>query len=559
MAKNTAGGNRGTDKRNYDYPVVNMGSYLRDMNHILNDYIRQDTVNRIWHKDYTIWKQDPTEISNRLGWLQVIDTMVDNILTLESFAGEIKRAGFHHVVLLGMGGSSLGPEVLRMTFGNAPRYPELIVLDSTVPSRVESVTKSIEPGHTLFLVSSKSGTTSETLSLYKYFRGLLNNELGEDQAGFNFAAVTDDGTPLVTLARQQGFRRVFVNPSDIGGRYSVLSYFGLVPAALTGIDIKMLLQRANQMQESCAPCVNIFENPGIWLGALIGICALQGRDKLTFITSPSINSYGLWVEQLLAESTGKEGKGIIPIIGEPQINPDHYGRDRVFVYLRMDEDDNLKTDRFIKKLELSGQPVIQLTLRDQMDLGAQFFRWEMATAVAGAVLGINPFDQPDVQATKEASKQILKDINDRGGISKVESDQNMKRWLSGIRRGDYLAIMQYMEQTPAVDRTINRLRSGAAEKYNIATTSGYGPRFLHSTGQLHKGGPDKGVFLQIVPDWRRELPVPGEPYSLRILTQAEAQGDYLTLKSRGRRVFRASLGSESAAAIGRLTQDLLEA
>jgi glucose-6-phosphate isomerase len=557
MVEMDAMDNTKPDVRNYTYPVINMGTHLKEMKHILSDFIQQDAVNRIWHKDHTVWKEDPTEISNRLGWLQITDAMAENIPALESFAGEVKQAGFHHVVLLGMGGSSLGPEVLRITFGSAPGYPALIVLDSTTPSQVEAVTKSIEPKHTLFLVSSKSGTTIETLSLYKYFRGLLDNDLGEDQAGFNFVAVTDNDTPLVKLARAKGFRKVFINPSDIGGRYSVLSYFGLVPAALIGLDIKALVHRANEMQESCAPCVDTYENPGIWLGALIGACVLHGRDKLTFIISPSVSSFGLWVEQLLAESTGKAGKGIIPIIGEPQIDPEHYGKDRVFVYLRMDGDDNTKTDRFVEKLEISGQPVIQLTVRDQLDLGAQFFRWEMATAVAGAVLGINPFDQPDVQATKEAATQILDDIQTKVSIPKFEPVRNMKKWLSRARRSDYMAIMLYMNQTAAIDNIINRFRQEVAEKFHIATTVGYGPRFLHSTGQLHKGGPDKGLFLQITADWRKDLPVPGETYSLGKLTSSEAQGDYLALKARGRRVFSTHLPFESAAAVGRLTQDLL--
>jgi glucose-6-phosphate isomerase len=538
------------------YPVVNMGTRLREMREILADLERKDILNRIWHKDHTVWKPDPAEISNRLGWLQIMDDMADKAGEIEAFAREIKETGFHHVVLLGMGGSSLGAEVLRQTFGGAPGYPGLIVLDSTHPAQVEAVTRSIEVRHTLFLVSSKSGGTAETLALYNYFHDLAVRETNEVQAGANFAAITDYGTPLYRLAEKANFRRIFKGPEDIGGRYSVLSYFGLVPAALGGIDIQALLRSANRMQEACAPCVAVFENPGMWLGVLIGCLALHGCNKLTFIISPALRSFGLWVEQLLAESTGKEGKGVIPVIDEPLAEPKYYGDDRLFVYLRMKGDQNSETDEGVVGLEVAGKPIIQLEINDQVDLGAEFFRWEFAVSIIGSVLGINPFDQPDVQSAKEATRAALQDFQASGRFRRLPSCDSLETWMEKSRPHDYLAIMAYLQQTAAVDRAFSELRRKMVEKYQVATTLGYGPRFLHSTGQLHKGGPDSGLFLQITAQRRKDLSLPGEPYSFGILTEAEALGDYQALEARGKRIARIQLSSASGAAVKRLAQDL---
>ena len=541
----------------YNYPVINMETQLQEMKGILSEFERKGIINRIWRKDHTVWKSSPTEISNRLGWLQVIDIMVDKVAELEAFGREIKDAGFHHVVLLGMGGSSLGPEVLRQTFGSASNYPSLIVLDSTYPASVEAVTKSIEPQHTLFLVSSKSGSTTETVSLYRYFRDVVNKEVGKEKAGSNFVAITDVQTSLEHLAEEEGFRHAFINPSDIGGRYSVLSYFGLLPAALMGIDIKEILATATKMQESCAPCVDIHENPGAWLGVLLGNSALHGRDKLTFIISPSVRSFGLWVEQLLAESTGKEGKGIIPIIDEPNVDPTYYGNDRLFVYLRMKGDDNTQTDEAVIKLEVARLPIIQLEINDQNDIGAAFFRWEFATAVAGIILGINPFDQPDVQSAKDATKKVLQEFQSGRRFPQIQSGLTPGKWLEQVRPDNYLAIMAYFRQTPAVDKAILEFRQKMMEKYHIATTFGYGPRFLHSTGQLHKGGLNRGLFLQITTGRKKDLPIPGEPFTFGELTEAEAVGDYHTLETKGRKVIRVQLSTGSGAALQRLVRDLV--
>jgi len=542
----------GTSK--YTYPVVNMGIRLREMERVLEEMARKDIFSRIWRKDYTVWKPDPSEISNRLGWLQIIDPADDRVREIEKLALEIREAGFHHVVLLGMGGSSLGPEVLRKTFGSGAGYPVLIVLDSTHPAWVEEVARAIEPEHTLFLISSKSGSTIETQSLYRYFRSLVESRTNEKEAGRNFIAITDPQTILSRLALDKNFRRTYLNPEDIGGRYSVLSYFGLLPAALAGIDIRRILERAARMQERCAACTDIYQNPGAWLGALIGSLALHGRNKLTFIISPAVSSFGLWVEQLIAESTGKKGKGILPIIAEPQSKPVYYGDDRLFAYLRMKGDENAETDEFVMQLEAAGHPIIQIEIEDQYDLGAEFFRWEFATAVAGAVLGINPFDQPDVQATKTATQKILK--ANQTMQTRIQMCEAPGKWLKQAGPDNYLAILAYLKQTPAVDRAFSQLRGVILEKYHLPTTLGYGPRYLHSTGQFHKGGLNQGLFLEITASRQKDLPIPGEDYTFGKLTEAEALGDYQALESSGRRVSRIQLSSASGASISRLAREL---
>jgi len=517
---------------------ISIGTYLADVEASLADLNQRNVIGRMWRKDHTVWKPEPSEITNRLGWLTITDLMSEQVPALESFAQEVREAGFRHVVLLGMGGSSLGAEVLRQTFGNAVGYPELTVLDSTVPAWVQAVTEAIDPAHTLFLVSSKSGTTTEPLALFRYFRSLTEMATGKEKAGQNFVAITDPGTPLARLATEEGFRRIFLNPPDIGGRYSVLSYFGLVPAALIGVDIKLLLDRADGMREGCAFGVPIHENYGAWLGAFIGNLALQGRDKLTLITSPTISSFGLWVEQLIAESTGKEGKGIIPIVGEPLVETSHYGDDRLFIYLRLGNDDNSTTDAAIERIQSSGQPVLTLEMRDRYDLGAEFFRWEFATAVAGAILGIHPFNQPNVQEAKEATERVLQEYMVTGRLPQLEAADSIADLMAEAGKDKYLAIMAYVHPTPEVDKVLADFRRKVVERHHIATTLGYGPRFLHSTGQLHKGGPDSGLFLQITAEHEQELPIPGKPYTLGVVADAQALGDLQALKSSGRSVTR---------------------
>ena len=536
----------------HPHPGVSLGNLLPEVESTLAKMERDRVSSRIWDKDHTVWKPSPEEITDRLGWLNIMDVMDEQVGTLKAFADEVREAGFQHVVVLGMGGSSLGPEVLRQTFGKSDTYPELIVLDSTVPDSVKSVTDSIDPARTLFLVSSKSGTTIEPNSLYRHYRSLVEQLVDKDQVGQNFVAVTDPGTPLVNMAREAGFRRIFPNPSDIGGRYSVLSYFGLVPAALAGLDVKTLLERAKSMRETCAFSVPAHNNPGAWLGAVIGTSALQGRDKLTLVTSPSIESFGLWVEQLIAESTGKEGKGVLPVSGEPLMSPERYGDDRLFVYVRLDNDNNSVTDAAIERIELSGQPIVRLSLRDKYDLGAEFYRWEFATAVAGAVLEINPFDQPNVQQAKDKTNQVLEEYRELGRMPVSDPSGSISELLASAQDGDYLAILAYVQQTPEMDQALSDLRQAVMNRHGIATTLGYGPRFLHSTGQLHKGGPKTGLFLQLTAIHEEDLSIPGEPYTFGVLADAQALGDLQTLQVLGRRVARIHLGTDPVAELGAL-------
>ena len=525
----------------------------------LADLRDRDIVARIWQRDHTVWKPDPREIDNRLGWLNVTTQMRQDLSQLTALAEAVQGEGYKHVVLLGMGGSSLGPEVLRQTFGSAPGYPELLVLDSTVPAWIQAVADAVDPAQTLFLVSSKSGGTIEPLSLYRHFRGLVNAAVGEPQAGANFVAVTDPGTGLQTLAEKEGFRKVFANPADIGGRYSVLSYFGLVPAALIGVDVARLLDRADAMGNSCGAGVSAANNPGAYLGVVMGTAALAGKDKLTLITSPSIGSFGLWVEQLIAESTGKEGTGIVPFAGEPMSSPESYGDDRIFAYLRVEADDNASLDTLVDAIESAGHPVVRLKLADTHDLSAEFFRWEFATAVVGAVLGIHPFDQPNVQQAKDLTDQVLGEYQTTGALPSAVTSNSVEDLLGDAQgSGGYLAIMAYVRPTPETERALTALRRRILERKRLPTTMGYGPRFLHSTGQLHKGGPNGGYYLQITADRQEDLDVPGAPYTFGTLADAQAIGDLQALQATGRRAAAVRLAEVTEAAIEAIGNTLLK-
>ncbi len=547
-------------------PTASLGKHLSSVEATLSELAKARVIERTWSKDHTVWKPEPKEITDRLGWLSVMETMSDEVSSLESFAAETRDSGYRHVVLLGMGGSSLGPEVIRQTLlGDnnridaldvATRYPRLIVLDSTVPGWLIEVTSAIDPAMTLFVVSSKSGSTVEPLSFYSHFRNLVEGALGKERAGDNFVAVTDPGTSLERLGREDGFRRIFSNPPDIGGRYSVLSYFGLVPAGLTGIDVRLLLERAEEMKRACASHEPVGENPGAWLGAVMGTLASRGVDKLTIVTSPAIGSFGLWVEQLLAESTGKEGRGIIPVAREPLMDPESYGDDRLFVYLRLDGDDNAATDNAVERVKSSGHPLVTVALRDPYDLAAEFYRWEFATSVAGRVLGIHPFDQPDVQGAKDATDRVLEEYRGSRRIPEVDARIPLKEMLSSARAGDYLAILAYLVQTPAVDEAVQHLRLKVMEQYHIATTFGYGPRYLHSTGQLHKGGPGTGLFLQLTSTHAKDVEIPGKDYTFGVLADAQATGDLQALQALGRRVTRIHLSADIEAAIRELAGEI---
>jgi transaldolase/glucose-6-phosphate isomerase len=478
-----------------------------------------EVTRRIWSRDHTLWQPEPTEIADRLGWLDVIDEMLEEAGALQKLAGGLREEGFTTAVLLGMGGSSLAPEVLHATFGSRAGL-DLKVLDTTDPAGIRDVEDALDLDGTLFIVASKSGGTLETLSHFAYFWERLPR-------GDHFIAITDPGSPLEALARDHGFRKIFRNTPDIGGRYSALSYFGLVPAALIGADVHALLDRAHEMLHACHYCVPVDRHPGAWLGAVLGEAALSGRDKLTLILPEEIATFGAWVEQLIAESTGKEGKGIVPVEGEPLGRPEVYGDDRLFVAIGDHE--------ALQQLEDAGHPVVRLPYRDGLQLGGEFFRWEFAAAVAGHVLGIQPFDQPNVQEAKDATTAILKEEE-----SDLPALGDLAALLGEVRQGDYISIQAYAPRAAAVETTLWDARVALRDRYRVATTVGYGPRFLHSTGQLHKGGPNTGVFIQIVGDDADDLPVPGRPFTFSRLKRAQALGDYRALQARGRRVVRVS-------------------
>jgi glucose-6-phosphate isomerase/transaldolase/glucose-6-phosphate isomerase len=421
---------------------------------------------------------------------------------------------------------------------------------------VRAVRDQIDVAKTLFIVSSKSGTTVEPNALYQYFRKLVDDAVGKQESGAQFIAITDAGTPLDMLARDHRFRRAYRNPADIGGRYSVLSYFGMLPAALYGIDISKLLARARAMQTACSAEVDASVHPGLRLGAVIGSMALNGRDKLTVVTSPAIEGLGRWLEQLIAESTGKDGRGIVPVVGEPLVDPRHYGDDRLFAYLRLDGDDNKAADKAIKKIESAGHPVITFSLRDTFDVGAEFFRWQFATAVAGHVLGVQPFDQPNVQRAKDITDQEIERYYETGKAPNRRGVGTLSELLSSVSPGDYLAILAYVRETPETSSALQQLRRTIVEKKQIATTLGYGPSYLHSTGQLHKAGPQSGLFLQLTSQERMDVDIPDEKYSLRVLVSAQAAGDLGALQAVGRRVAREVVKTVDTASVGLLASQV---
>lgn len=515
---------------------------------------QESIVTRMWQGDHRVWSDTPTEIEDRLGWLTLPEKMTGKVSALSSFASQVREAGFRNVVLLGMGGSSLGPEVIRRTLGSGPGFPELRVLDSTLPSWIQGAEEAIDPARTIFLVSSKSGTTIESNTLCSHFQQRVTDAVGEGPAGGNFVAITDPGTPLELLGQREGFRHVFLNPPEIGGRYSVLSYFGMVPAALIGLDLEDFLGRAGAMQESCS-VAEAAANPGARLGAIMGSMAVEGRDKLTLVTSPALAGFGLWVEQLLAESLGKSGKGIIPVAGEPELPPDRYSDDRLIVYLRLRGDDNTATDSLTDSIS-GNHPTVRLELRDRADLGAEFYRWEFATAVAGHILGVHPFDQPNVQGAKDKTDLVLEQFTTTGHLPSIETGEAMGNLLGKAKSGDYLAILAYLPDNEEVCSALAQLRLRLTQKLGIPTTTGFGPRYLHSTGQLHKGGPNSGIFLQLTADHPAEMPIPGRPYSFGTLADAQSTGDLQALRELGWRVARVHLGAEPAAGIQRLTASL---
>jgi len=517
---------------------------------------------RIWRKDDTLWGEaGAPEVSDRLGWLTISEPMLEHAADLHAFVEGCQADGLTDAALLGMGGSSLGPEVIRRSFGDIDGAMRLHVLDSTDPEAVLDLEHRLDLEKTLFLVSSKSGGTVETLSHFRYFHSKLAEQVGAEAAGGHFAAVTDPGSPLGDLARQNGFRRVFENDPDIGGRYSVLSYFGLVPAALMGVTVEALLHRAQVAEQNCTSYDSGSSNSGLWMGLVAGDLALQGRDKLTFVVSEPISSFGLWVEQLIAESTGKQGKGILPVADEPVGTPEDYGDDRVFAYLRNADKPDEDLDAKMDALAGAGHPVITLSVHGAADLGRIFFFAEFATAVAGWVLEINPFDQPNVAEAKANTAKVLEGYSSSGKLPEIAAagDDELRALLSGQSPPSYVAIMGYVPPSQAFDEAVAELRTAIRAKGNgLATTFGYGPRFLHSTGQLHKGGPATGRFLQLVHEPSEDVEIPEAGHTFGTLIGAQAAGDLQTLRDHGLPAERVDLGPDPVAAVRDLTSKIKE-
>lgn len=536
---------------------------------------KERIIDRIWEHDYSIWKPQPTEITNRLGWLRIMDRMNGEVGRLNGLTNQLTSEGYTHALLLGMGGSSLAPELFEMTFGRPSRSPEapfpyldLIVVDTTDADAIRAAEQAVDLKHTLIIVSTKSGGTVETLSAFKYFYNQLTHVVGPERVGEHFIAITDPGSKIIEMAARYHFREVFENDPNIGGRYSALSYFGLVPAALVGTDIGRLLARASSMASNNAlsDCDVIGDNLAARLGAAMGQAAMAGHDKLTFITSVALASFGDWVEQLIAESTGKEGKGILPVVGEPQEPIDSYGEDRLFIHMRLDGDAG--DDDFVPALAEADYPVITVHLKDLYDIGGQFLLWEMATAIAGYFLRINPFDQPNVEAAKVKAREIVADYSEKGSLPAGDFAQlnpiNLKKFLSRAKQGDYISIQAYVYPTPETDAALQSLRKAINLLTDLATTTGYGPRFLHSTGQLHKGDGGNGLFIQLVSDADEDLPIPDEAgsekssMSFNVLKKAQALGDAAALREVKRRLisFEVGTNAEAAEVIARLAAAL---
>ncbi len=541
----------------------------RELRSALNRMTDENWIARIWDAEAELWSSDPdaqSEIRNRLGWLHLPTRTMPKIQMLADFADEA-RGDFERIVLLGMGGSSLAPWCFADIFGSPEGFPPLTVLDSTVPGEVCAATGDAAPEDCLFIVASKSGSTAETRSFFEYFWSQVSS--ARSDPGENFVIITDPGSELLDVADDRQARAAFENWEDIGGRYSALSYFGLVPAALMGLPLRSILEQASAMAGACSPEVPADENPGAALGAMLGRCHEMGRDRVTFITSERLATFGDWAEQLLAESTGKEGRGLVPVVGEPPLEPDAYDDDRVFAHIRMKGDDT--HEELVEELAAQGHPIVRITVEDPTSIGAEMWRWEFATAVAGAMMQINPFDQPNVQEAKDKTKAVLEEYEETGELPEQDADViegllgagNVRGavddLVDAIERHDYFAIMAYLQRDEVVDDAIAQIRSEIATEKGVATTFGYGPRFLHSTGQLHKGGPNTGVFLQITSEGGEDVDVPNRPFDFATLKDAQAAGDLAVLQERDRRVMRVDLGEDVAGNLGRLVEMIVEA
>ncbi len=535
-------------------------------------------MKRLWDRDATLWTG--SDESSWLGWLDIVEEQTAQHDQLLKLAKEVQTRGFEHILLLGMGGSSLCPEVLRMTFGRIPHFPTLHVLDSTDPAQVKAFEHQIDVAKTLFIVSSKSGSTLEPNIFKQYFFERTKQAVGAVKVGSHFMAVTDPGSKMQQVAEADKFLHIFFGRPSIGGRYSALSNFGMEPAAAMGMDTKKFLARAAEMVRACGAGAAVEENPGAVLGVILGAAANAGRDKVTIVASPAISDLGAWLEQLLAESTGKIGKGIIPVDRERLTSPEIYGNDRVFAYIRLEGAVDADQEAKVAAIEKAGHPIVRISMADIYDLGAEFFRWEIATAVAGAIIGINAFNQPDVEASKIATKNLTSEYEKTGslpsekpivednGIKLFTDEKNaadlakaagsstlvayLKAHLARIKSGDYFAVLGYIQMNAEHEQALQAMRHAVRDSKHVATCLGFGPRFLHSTGQAYKGGPNSGVFLQITCDDAVELPVPGQKYTFGIVKAAQARGDFQVLAERGRRALRVHLGSNLKAGLATL-------
>ncbi|MGA8608214.1 MAG: bifunctional transaldolase/phosoglucose isomerase [Candidatus Sulfotelmatobacter sp.] len=536
----------------------------------ISNWQSSDKMKRLWARDAALWTG--SDEADWLGWLDIVEEQSAHLAELRGLAKEVWSAGFKDALLLGMGGSSLCPEVLRMTFGKISGYPDLHVLDSTDPAQVKAFENKIDIARTLFIVSSKSGSTLEPNIFKQYFFELTKKAVGADKAGSHFMAITDPGSKMQKVAEADRFRHVFFGRPSIGGRYSALSNFGMVPAAVIGIDTKKFLDRAQAMVEACGPSATVEQNPGAVLGIILGTAATTGHDKVTIVTSPDISDLGAWLEQLLAESTGKVGKGIIPVDREALAAPEVYGNDRVFAYIHTEHATDAGSEAKLAAIEKAGHPVVRISMADIYDLGAEFFRWEIATAVAGSIIGIDAFNQPDVEASKIVTKDLTsqyeksgslpaeKPVVEDNGIKLFTDEKNaadlaraaggekslaayLKAHLGRIGAGDYFALLGYIQMNAGHEKTLQAIRHGVRDRKHVATCLGFGPRFLHSTGQAYKGGPNSGVFLQVTCDDAVELPVPEQKYTFGVVKAAQARGDFEVLAQRGRRALRVHLGS----------------
>ena len=573
-------------------PKINRQSYrlpetlTASVKHHIDDWRAGGKVRRLWHRDASLWTG--TDEANWLGWLNVTEEELGQEQKLRSVAEEIKKEGFRDVLVLGMGGSSLCPEVLAFTFGRISGYPKLYVLDSTDPAQVKAFEQKVDLAKTLFVVSSKSGSTLEPNIFKQYFFERVKHTVGADKAGSRFIAITDPGSKLQQVAEADHFRHIFHGVPSIGGRYSALSNFGLVPASLMGVDPVNFLDRTEEMVEACASCVPVEENPGVVLGIILGTAAKEGRDKITIIASPRISDLGAWLEQLLAESTGKQGKGIIPVDREELGSPEIYGKDRIFAYVRLESAPDAAQDAKVAALEEAGQAVIRISVEDIYDLGQEFFRWEIATAVAGSIIGINPFNQPDVEASKIVTRKLTEEYEKTGSLpvekpvledsgiklftdpkntdalAKVTGSERslvayLRAHLNRLSDHDYFALLAFVPMNDENEALLQKIRHAVRDKRRVATCLGFGPRFLHSTGQAYKGGPNTGVFLQVTCDDAVDLPVPEQKYTFGVVKAAQARGDFQVLVERGRRALRVHLGRDLKSGLGALLKAVQQA